>query len=134
MDPSVFYKRDEKGRTVIIAVIHVDDTLIVGTQEEIKKFKIIVGKRFGYTDKDNFKKHLGVWYEESIDENGNRCIIARMNNTIESIISTFEQHFKQKKLREFSTPAKPGQTLTKNEGPAIHAEMYRKIVGKIMYN
>jgi len=31
MDPSVFYKRDDKGRTAIIAVIHVDDTLIVGT-------------------------------------------------------------------------------------------------------
>jgi len=60
-------------------------------------------------------------------------MIARMNNTVESIISTFEQHFKQKKLREFSTPGKTGQTMTKNEGSAIHAEMYRKIVGKLMY-
>ena len=80
-----------------------------------------------------FKKHLGVWYEESIDENRKRCIIARMNNTIESIISTFEQHFKQKQLREFSTPGKAGQSMTKNEGSVIHAEMYRKIVGKLMY-
>jgi len=99
MDPTVSYKRDEKGRTVIISVVHVDDTLIVGTQEEIKTFKITVGKRFEYTDKDGFKKHLGVWYEESRDKNGNRCMIARMNNTVESIISTFEQHFRQKKLR-----------------------------------
>ena len=133
MDPSVFYKRDEQGRTVIIAVIHVDDTLIVGTQDEINKFKTIVGKRFGYTDKDGFKKHLGVWYEEHVDKNGNKCIIATMKNIIENIITTFEQHYKKGKLQEFSTPGKPGNTMAKNEETAIDAEKYRKVVGKIMY-
>ena len=95
---SVFFKKDEAERTVLLAVIHVDDTLIVGTEEEISKFKAIVGKRFGYTDKDGFKKHLGVWYEQSMDDNGNRSIIATMNDSIENIINTFETHWKKGKV------------------------------------
>ncbi len=132
MDPSVVYKKDARDRTVLIAVIHVDDTLLVGTKEEIQIFKDTIKTRFGYTDKDGFKKHLGIWYERDVDEEGNKCMIARMDDNINNIISTFELHTKQK-VREFGTPGTPGLSMKKNEGEPIEAALYRKLVGKLMY-
>jgi TfoX/Sxy family transcriptional regulator of competence genes len=49
-DPCVFYKHDEQGKLVLMAVIHVDDTLLTGTPEWIEWFKKGIDKWFGYTD------------------------------------------------------------------------------------
>ena len=127
MDPSVFFKKDEAGRTVLIAVIHVDDTLIVGTKEEINKFKTIVGQRFGYTDKDGFKKHLGVWYEEQEDKDKNKCIIATMKDTVQNIIATFENHYTRGQLQESNTPGKPGNTMAKMKNQQLTQKSIEKL-------
>jgi hypothetical protein len=43
-DPCVFYKKNDKGQTVLFALIHVDDLLLVGTKEELKNFKAGIKK------------------------------------------------------------------------------------------
>jgi hypothetical protein len=35
----MFFKRSKKGRVVLIAVTHVDDTLLGGIKAEIKRFE-----------------------------------------------------------------------------------------------
>jgi hypothetical protein len=52
-------------------LIHIDDSLVlIGITAELKKFKAGIKKRFGYMDLGKLLKHLGVWYEEKCDENG----------------------------------------------------------------
>jgi hypothetical protein len=60
-DPCVFYKRNENNKTVLIAVCFVDDTLLVGTKEEVKWFKRGIKKRFEYKELGKLCKHLGIW-------------------------------------------------------------------------
>jgi hypothetical protein len=45
-DPCVFYKHNKTGQTVLIAVCFVNETLLVGTKEEVKWFKKGVKKQF----------------------------------------------------------------------------------------
>ena len=57
-DPCVFYKEDEHGEVVVIAVCHVDDNAIAGTPVWIRWFKDGVKKRLGIADLGRLKKHL----------------------------------------------------------------------------
>jgi hypothetical protein len=70
-DPCVFYKKNDTGRTVLIAICFVDDTLLFELKSEIEWYKESVSKRFEYKDLGALRKHLGVWYKLKIDENGN---------------------------------------------------------------
>ncbi|KAG7374765.1 reverse transcriptase RNA-dependent DNA polymerase [Nitzschia inconspicua] len=83
VDPCVFYKRDEKGRTILVAITHVDDTLLTGTRKAIDEFKSGIKKRFGFTGQDGFVKHLGVWYKQKRDESGELYMEADMHDTVE---------------------------------------------------
>ena len=70
-DPCVFYKNNDDGLTLLFVLIHVNNSLLIGTKDEIKNFKEGIKKRFGFTDLGKLKKHLGVWYEEKFDKMGN---------------------------------------------------------------
>ena len=132
VDPCVFYKRNDEGDTILIAVTHVDDTLLCGTIKAIEDFKVAIKKRFGFTEQKGFIKHLGVWYKEKHDENGERYLEADMHDTVDGIINTFEQ-LTSKKPKAYTTPGTPGVSMTKNVGESVNETDYRKIVGKIMY-
>ena len=130
-DPCVFFKRDKNGKTVLLAVAWVDDTVFVGTREEIDRVKTEINKRFNYTEQKGFVKHLGVWYKEKRDEDGERYLEANMSDTVENIIKTYEKDGATAKL--YKTPGTPGISTEKHEGEPHEATLYRKIVGKIMY-
>ena len=49
-DPCVFYMRDKSGRTVLIAICFVDNTLLFGLKEETEWYKDGVRNRFEYKD------------------------------------------------------------------------------------
>lgn len=74
VDPCVFVERHE-GRLVLLALLHVNDTQLRGEQQWIEWFKKNIKKRFNYTDLGTLKKHLGIWYEWTVDENGEMIII-----------------------------------------------------------
>ena len=134
-DPCVFFKK-VNGEVKLIAMLHVDDTLLVGPPEEFEWFKKGVSKRFKYTFEDKLKKHLGVWYEWQKDENGNMCLIATMPTLVEEIINkaeTMSRKFKNKPLKLYDTPGAPGDTFDKNKEDPVEQEEYRSIVGKAMY-
>ena len=57
-DLCIFYKRDKTGRTVLIAICFVDNTLLFGLKEEIEWYKDGVRSRFEYKDLRGLQKHL----------------------------------------------------------------------------
>jgi hypothetical protein len=55
----------------LMAVVHVDDVILVGTKKAIEEFKKQLKERFNISDLGRFKRHLGVWYEWSVDKRYN---------------------------------------------------------------
>ena len=106
-DPCVFFKKNAKGMTVLIAITHVDDTLLIGTREAVDEFKKGIKERFGYTDLGRMKKHLGVWYEHKTNENGDTYIEATMPKYVKEIVALYEK-YKGQPVKEYSTPGTPG--------------------------
>jgi hypothetical protein len=125
-DPCVFYIRNAAGQTILVAVCFVDDTLLVGTKEWVEWFKAGIKKRFGYTDLGKLKKHLGIWYEEKFDENGEIYLQATMPKMVSDIIKLYEKHTGNP-AKESDVPGLPGECTYKWSGDAIDHEIYRKI-------
>jgi hypothetical protein len=132
-DPCVFIKHDNEGNLVLMAVIHVDDTLLAGHPDWINWYKEGIGKRFDYTDQGKLSKHLGVTYEWYEDENGEPYIIARMPKMVKQIVDTYER-FTKEDVTMYDAPAAPGTILEKSETEEpVEPEAYRCVVGKAMY-
>jgi hypothetical protein len=125
-------RKNAKGTTVLIAITHVDNTLLIGTQEAVDEFKKGIMKRFGYTALGRMKKHLGVWYEHKTYENGNTYLEATMPKYVREIVALYEK-YKGQPVKEYSTPGTPGILLEKNKGDSVEPEMYQRIVSKVMY-
>ena len=106
-DPCVFYKTDDKGKVMLIAVCHVDDTLLSGTKKEIEWFKTMIKRRFNISDLGLLKKHLGVWYEWKKAPNGDTMVIATMDKLIDDTIKKCEDSL-GKVVKEYNTPGEPG--------------------------
>jgi hypothetical protein len=78
-DPCVFCKRNKCGRTVLIVICFIDDTLLLGLKSEIECYKEEgIKSRFDYTDLGGLHKNLGVWYEQKIVKNGEYYLVAMM--------------------------------------------------------
>ncbi|KAI2509134.1 GAG-pre-integrase domain [Fragilaria crotonensis] len=132
VDPCMYYWKDTKGRMTLMAVVHVDDVILVGSKKAIEEFKTKLKERFNISDLGKLKKHLGVWYDWSVDENGNVIIIAKMNKLEDEIVETYEK-ITGKEVKTYDTPGYPNKYLSKNEGPTVNMTDYRSMVGKIMY-
>jgi hypothetical protein len=131
-DPCVFYKQNKWNQTVLIAVCFVDDTLLVGTKEKVKWFKEGVKARFEYKDLGKIQKHLGIWYEEKYDKNGELYLEAMMPKMVNDIIRMWESH-NGVPVKKQDIPGTQGECTYKWAGDSVDPEMYRKIVGKVRY-
>jgi hypothetical protein len=90
VDPCMFYRKED-GVVVLIAVCHVDDNAIAGTPAWISWFKKGVKKCFGISKLGQLHKHLGVWYEWKIDDNGERYVVASMPKLVKQNIKSTEK-------------------------------------------
>src|SRR5210317_2162293 len=131
-DPCIFYKDNEEGETILIAMVYVDDTILVGEKGEVSWFKSTLGERFKYTSQGGIKKHLGINYELKRDENGNPVWELTSPKLVHQIIKKFVDT-KGHGLKESTLPATPGHTTIKYDGDPEAESDYRSIVGKIMY-
>jgi hypothetical protein len=43
-DPCAFYMNNDKGHTLLFALIHVDDSFLIGLAKELKRFKVGIKK------------------------------------------------------------------------------------------
>jgi hypothetical protein len=78
------------------------------------------------------KKHLGISYDWKRYKLGNTYLEATMPKMIEEISEKFEKATGKKTIA-YDTPGTPGKSWRKNEGAMIELDVYRSIVGNIMY-
>ena len=131
-DPCVFVKRDDNGTTILLMVLHVDDSYLTGTADAIAWFKVEVGKCFKFTEQGEVTKHLGVWYTWHIDEFGDKYVVLTMPKLIDEIVECYTK-MTGHEPKKVGTPGTPGLILPKNVGETINHKGYMKIVGKIQY-
>jgi hypothetical protein len=115
-----------------MAVVHVDNVALAGAPEMIAKFKKEIKNRFSISDLGRLSKHLGINYDWRKDEDGVTYIIASMDKLENEIVHECEQTL-GRTIREERTPGVSGKYLTKHKGETVLHEMYRCLVGKIMY-
>jgi hypothetical protein len=110
-----------------MALTHVDDTILCGEKKWIEWFKKGIHTRFNYTDMGQLKKHLGIWYEWVVDENGKMIIIATMPKMVNKIIDAYKNHTGSD-VKKYITPGAPSEDVE-----PTNIDKYRSIVDKIMY-
>ena len=131
-DPCVFYKKDDNGFPICIVVATVDDCLIAGKPDDIKELMDQVESRFKITRDDEVKLHLGVTYDWKRDDDGNMMVTCTMVKKCKDIVDCFEKHVGAE-VPVYSTPGKPHSVLSKNLEEVVDIDMYRSLVGKIMF-
>ena len=132
VDPCLYYWKSKVDEVILMAVVHVDDVLLIGRKTKIEKFKLEIQKRFNISDFGRLKKHLGVWYEWKTDKNGEIYIVGSMTKLEDEIVESFENII-GKNVKETETPGYPNKFLRKNQGEPVKMSEYRSMVGKVMY-
>ena len=131
-DPCLWFKHDKNGLAILSILCYVDDVLLIGDKTEVEAFKIQVQKHYKIAELGQLKKHLGVWYEEGIDEHG-EYLMASMKDYLMEIIKNFEKAI-GRIVKVQPTPGYPNTVLVKDTSePAVQQEDYRSIVGQLMY-
>jgi hypothetical protein len=133
VDPCLYYWKNSNSEVTLMAVVHVDDVILMGTKNIIEKFKRELQKRFNISDLGKLKKHLGVWYDWKNDPATKETyIVASMTKLESEIVETYEKLI-GKNVKEVDTPGFPNSYLSKNDGDAVMMTEYRSLVGKVMY-
>jgi Reverse transcriptase (RNA-dependent DNA polymerase) len=128
-EPCVMYQRTN-GKLILIVVIYVDDCILAGLQSDVNDLKKRVQKYLVISDLGRLRKHLGVAYEFGRDEYG-PYLAASMPEFRDEIVRDCVEYLG--KLRDFPTPGYSNVCLIKHTGEPVMQEMYRSIVGKVLY-
>jgi hypothetical protein len=133
VDPCLYYWKNARSEVTLMAVVHVDDVILMGTKNSIEKFKRELKKRFNISDLGKLKKHLGVWYDWKTDRTTNETyIVASMTKLESEIVETYEK-LTGKNVKAADTPGFPNSVLSKNDDETVMMSEYRSLVGKVMY-
>jgi hypothetical protein len=130
-DPCVHCVR-EGGKVVLVGATTVDDILIAGTPNAIKRYKDGLRKRFTIKELGPLKRHLQIHYEKRRDAAGNPFYVLSLPTMREEIIRKYEA-FAKKEIKETTTPGYPRKHLVKYDGEPVKLDAYRSIVGKVLY-
>ena len=131
VDPCLFYLHKDDELKLIVTVT-VDDCAIAGLPEDIKWFMDGLESRFNITHGGELKKHLGVDYEWSFDnEKGKHFVKATMNKKVQATIDQLEK-FLGREVKVKPSPGKPNEYLQKsNDEDHVDIDEYRSLVGQI---
>jgi hypothetical protein len=131
VDPCMHCVR-KNGKVVLVGATTVDDILIAGRPEAIRKYKEGLRKRFTIKELGPLTRHLQISYEKRRDEAGNPFYVLSLKNMRDEIVRSYE-NFKGKEIKEMTTPGFPRKHLVKYDGEPVNLDEYRSIVGKILY-
>lgn len=125
LEPCLFWKKE------CLLILYVDDILIVGKTERIRKDAgDILKKHFEMKDLGKPKIFLGITIEEGKDQNGYEL---SMKDTIERIEKDYQVELSK---RELGTPIVKGLDKNEIKSPILNKEnhkMYRSIVGTLLF-
>jgi hypothetical protein len=110
----------------------VDDILIAGWPEVIRKYKDGLRKHFTIKELGPLTRHLQISYEKRRDEAGNPFYVLSLKNMRDEIVRRYES-FMGKEIKETTTPGFPRRHLVKYDGKPVNLDKYRLIVGKVLY-
>ncbi len=130
-DPCIFYKRDAKGRVVLIGSNWVDDSVWSGKRSEIELLKRTMRERVTISDLGPIETHLGVDYKLCEDDDG-KYFECSMESYLCDAVKKFEE-FTGKEVRNYATPGRAHTCLEKHDGDPVNQEEYRSHVGKILF-
>ena len=71
-------------------------------------------------------------YDFVRDDDGDMCALCLMKKKVQDIVDTYEA-FIGTEVKVFDSPGAPNSVLDKNEGEVVDINMYRSLVGKIMF-
>ena len=132
-DPCIFFKRNERGQTIGIIIIYVDDCLIAGDETFITNMKYKLKQEFGTVEDGQLRKLLGVRYKwEYLDDPDKAKVTLNMDDKADDIIQAYEKSTGIT-AKEYKSPGKPGELLEKHEGNPVMHDKYRSILGKLMF-
>ena len=130
-DPCILFLTEDEQLKVVMST-HVDDSMCVGSREDLDKLYRNVRKKYKITTLGRLKKYLGVHYDWQINESGEQYVIVTMSKNAEEIVEYYEKVTGEKdKLAK--TPGFQNTVLSKNDGEIIMLEEYRLLVGKLLY-
>ena len=132
VDPCVFFKKNEKNEPVIILVVTVDDCVMGGNPKDVQLLMEDIEKRFSITRDLEVKKHLGIDFNWIKEENGNMSVELTMEKKAKDIVESLEK-FLGREIKTQKSPGKPHTVLIKNKGDVMELDMYRSLVGKLMF-
>jgi hypothetical protein len=130
-DPCIFYKRDAKGRVVLIGSNWVDDSVWSGKRSEIELLKKTMRERVTISDLGPIDTHLGVDYKLCEDADG-KYFECSMESYLSDAVKKFEE-LTGKEVRNYATPGRAHTCLEKYDGDPVNQEEYRSHVGKILF-
>jgi len=128
----IFYKKNDENFSLVVSAVTVDDCLIGGKPDDTLIFMKDVEKKFNIVKEDYVGKHLGVTYDFVRDDDGDMCALCLMEKKVQDIVDTYEA-FIGTEAKVFDSPGAPNSVLDKNEGEVVDINMYRSLVGKIMF-
>ena len=126
------YLKNDDGFPLVVASVTVDDCLLGGKPKDLKEIMDKVKKKFKITREDEVKRHLGIDYYWKRDEQGEIYLETTMEKRAAGIVATYEKHIGGK-VKEFDTPGAPRSVLGANEGVVVNIDVYRSLVGKLMF-
>ena len=136
-DPCVFYFRDpdvepqDPSCLKAILLNYVDDSVLCGTPEMVKKIKDHIASKVKIVDIGRMKTHLSINYELKKDDMG-YYFDCSMKDYIQDMIK-FAEEMLGEKLKDFPTPTYGGTHLPENKGEKVNESGYRTLVGKALY-
>ena len=134
VDPCVLYKKDNKGKLILLMVYHIDDAYCTGLPGEVNKMLAHLKASVEVLEIGRMEEHLGVGYSLQRDNLGwyYQC---EMSKYINKTIAEYEHDMKMK-LADHPTPGAPGTILLKldekDEQPD-RVDQFRKYIGRVLY-
>lgn len=125
-DPCLYHKR---GTKLLIILIHVDDTAIFSTRDDIDAFKADLQKHFEITDLGDLKSFLGLQIKRNRDS---RTIFIHQEHYLQSVLTRFQMET----CNAASTPLDPKDKLTPlspEDEEEVANVPYPVAIGSLMY-
>src|ERR1700733_10096268 len=123
-EPTVYIK--EKDGKILIVVLHVDDVIFTGNDDQlIKNFKSVMKEEFEMTDMGFLRYFLGI----EVDQNEKGIFISQARYANEVL-----GRFNMQECKAAITPTVMGLKLSKEDSSKdFDPSLYKSIVGSLMY-
>jgi hypothetical protein len=131
-DPCIFYRRDDKGKVVLIMAAYIDDEILCGKRYAIDDVKRGLREHLTITDLGPLQRHLGVYYTKGEDDEGPYYETEMKDFVMDTVVTIYED-LVGKPATVFPTPGYPSTVLSKNDGGIVNQTEFRSIIGKLSF-